>query len=49
MMQDKIEEAINQAIDLPHLNEQEEGYLIHLVVALVVTLIYLIVKMYGSP
>jgi len=43
---DKIEEEINAKIDIPKVNEQEEGYLIHLVVSLILTIIYFVIRIY---
>jgi hypothetical protein len=41
---DKIEDAINDKIDIPGVGEQEEGYLIHLMIALAATVVYIILK-----
>lgn len=43
---DKIEQEINAKIDLPNINEQEEGYFIHLIVSLILTLIYFGIRIY---
>lgn len=43
---DKVEEEINNKIDIPKLTEQEEGYFIHLVVSLIITLIYFGIRIY---
>lgn len=44
---EKIEEEINNIIDIPKLTEADEGYFIHLVISLVITLIYFAIRIYS--
>jgi len=41
---DKIEDAINEKIDIPNVSDQQEGYLIHLMIALAATVVYIIIQ-----
>ena len=41
---EKIEEELNNKIDIPKLTEQDEGYFIHLVISLILTTIYFVIR-----
>jgi hypothetical protein len=41
---EKIEDAINSKIDIPNVSEEQEGFLIHLLIALAATVVYILIK-----
>lgn len=43
---EKIEQEINDKLDIPNITDEEEGYLIHLIVSLIITLIYFAIRIY---
>lgn len=43
-MDKKIEDAINSKIDIPNVSEEQEGYLIHILLALAATVLYIIIQ-----
>ena len=47
-MQEKIEAAINDKIDVPGVDEQDEAYLIHLLVGLAAAILFIFIKTIGS-
>lgn len=47
-IQDQIEEELNRIIDIPGLDEQQEGYGISLFVALLVFILYCLLRSYST-
>ncbi len=43
-IEQKIADELNAHIDIPRLNEQEEGYLFHILVALFFMGVYILIK-----
>ena len=41
---EKLQEAINDKIDIPGVDEQEEGYLIHMLIGLAITILYIFIR-----
>ena len=44
-MQQQVEDEINRLIDIPNIDEEHEGYAIHLIISLLVFILYCLLKL----